>query len=133
MKKLVSPFYFRLAVLSLILEWAVFGFYFIKPVYFNWYLFVIPVYFLVLFVFFHSQLLRSVQKRAPAFVSAYMLLTGIKLFLNIGVLIAFMFLLKNNVVTFAIAFLVQYFLFTSFEIRELLKLFSKNEKISVRK
>jgi len=130
--KNVSPFYFRLVVLTIVMEWAIFGFYFIKPVYFNWYLFIIPAYFLVLFIFFHSQLLKSSKKRAAAFVSSYMLLTGIKLFLNIGILMAFMFTLKTNVVTFTIAFLIHYFLYTGFELKELLKLFSSNDKVPVK-
>lgn len=132
MKSPISPFYFKLSVLSLVLEWLVLGLYYLKNEYFNWFLFAIPIYFLLLFVFFHSQLLKTTNKRAQAFVNTYMLLTGIKLFLNLGVLMVFMFSLKNNVVSFAISFLIQYFLFTGFEIKELLKIFSRNDKVPVK-
>ena len=128
MKSSLSPFYFRLIIITVIIEWIIFGLYFIIPKYFNWYLFVIPMYFLMLFIFFHSQLLKTTTKKPQAFVNGYMLLTGIKLFLNLGVLVTFMFSLKSNVVTFALAFLIQYFVFTSFEIKELLKIFAENDK-----
>ena len=126
MNQTSKPFILRLLFISVIMEVIAYGFYFFKPDFFSYYLLVIPLYFFLLLTFFHISLLRSTQKRAQAFVAKYMLLTGIKLFVNLGILLAIVFSLKDKIVVVVIGFLVQYIVFTAFEVRELLKTFSKN-------
>jgi len=126
MNTTAKPFILRLLLLSIIMEIIGLAFYFFKPGFFSFYVLMIPLYFLITLSFFHVMLLRTTQKRTQLFVSRYMLLTGIKLFVNLGILLALMFSLKDKIVVIVINFLIQYIIYTAFEVRELLKIFSKN-------
>lgn len=121
-----KPFILKSLFLCIVMEVICSGFYFFKPDFFSYYLLAIPLYFFLILVFFHIILLQTTQQRAQLFVSRYMLLTGIKLFINLGVLLALVFILKDKIVVVLINFLIQYIVFTTFEVRELLKIFSKN-------
>jgi len=126
MNQTARPFIIKLLFVSIIIELICFGFYFFKPDFFSFYLIIQPIYFFISIVFFHLSLLKTVEKRAQLFVSRYMMLTGIKLFLNLGVLLALVFILKEKLVWVVLGFLINYIIYTVFEIKELLRIFSKN-------
>lgn len=126
MNPIAKPFIIKLLFLSIVIELICFGFYFFKPAFFSFYLIIQPVYFFAVIVFFHLSLLKSLQQRAQLFVSKYMMFTGIKLFLNLGILLAVVFILKEKLVLVVLGFLVNYIVYTVFEVKELLRVFSKN-------
>jgi hypothetical protein len=121
-----KEFILKLLFLCLFMELASLGFYFFMPQIYSVHLLFIPLYFLGLLVFFHITLLKSIGKRPQTFVSKYMLLTGIKLFVNLGVLLGLIFTIHEKVVVVVLGFLANYMVYTFFEVRELLKEFSKS-------
>ena len=121
----VKPFLNRILISTWILELIAAGLYFSLKQYFSVYVMLVPVYFFLLFTYFHISLINAVQKRELAFISKYMMYTGIKLFINLGVLIAVIFVDKEKAISSALGFLFCYFFYTVFEVRELLVTFKK--------
>ncbi|PIV62048.1 MAG: hypothetical protein COS14_03170, partial [Bacteroidetes bacterium CG02_land_8_20_14_3_00_31_25] len=74
---------------------------------------------------FHYFLIKVSQKRDAIFISKYMLFTGLKLFINIVIVIFIILLYKQFAISNAIGFLICYLVFTVFEVNELLITFNK--------
>ena len=121
----VKPFLNRIIITTWILELISAGLYFSFKPYFSVFVMLIPVYFFLLVTYFHISLINAVQTRELAFISKYMMYTGLKLFINLGVLIAFIFVEKEKAISSALGFLFCYFFYTIFEVRELLVTFKK--------
>ncbi|MFN5183850.1 MAG: hypothetical protein ACK5D5_12590 [Bacteroidota bacterium] len=80
--------------------------------------FILP-YFAIFTPLLHLWLLRNPDPKK--FVMRYMGATGIKLLINLFLILIYGLINKPGAVTFAMAFLVIYFIFTFFEISQLLK------------
>lgn len=127
MKNLNPQYLKNLIFFTAIIESLTLGFFFLFPDSIFWLFFVIPSYFLSITIIFHILLMRSAAKRAQTFISQYMLFTGIRLALNIAALIGSVVLFKQDVIAFASVFIIQYFIYTFLEIRDLLRFFSKSQ------
>jgi hypothetical protein len=125
MNPLVKPYISKLLALTLIIEILVSLLYFITPQIFSYYFLALPFYFFAIMAFFHVLLVTTTEKKAQLFVNRFMLLTGIKLLLNLVIILILAFVLKGIVVPIVICFLILYIIFTIFEVRELLKIISK--------
>jgi hypothetical protein len=86
--------------------------------------FILP-YFMLATPLIHNYFLNNADPKK--FVMRFMAVTGIKLLLNLVMILAYGLILKNGAITFALSFLVIYFTFTSFEIAQLLKHFNTKE------
>lgn len=123
----VKPFLNRILIVTWILELIFAGLYFSFKQYFSLYVMLVPVYFFILVTYFHISLIKAVQKRELDFIAKYMMYTGLKLFINLGVLVALIFAERLQAVSSALSFLFCYFFYTAFEVRELLTCFKKKE------
>ena len=121
----VKPFLNRILIITRVLEIVSAAVYFTFKPYFSIFLMLMPVYFFLLITLFHISLINAVQKSEIAFISRYMLYTGIKLFINLGIIIVFLLALKEKGVSSIIGFLFCYLFYTTFEVRELLVIFKK--------
>ncbi len=80
----------------------------------------IVIYFFALTYISHSILVKISNIRFAKFSSLYMLITGIKMFVNIGFLVLYIWLQPKFVFPFLISFLIIYFSYTVFEVVSLL-------------
>lgn len=125
MNKLIKPFLYKTLIITWLLELASGGIYYSFQNKFSLLIMIIPIYFFAVYFLFHYLLLKASEMRQAIFISKYMMFTGLKLFLNIGVLIAIILLNKEFAINNAISFLICFFIFTFFEVQELLKIVSK--------
>lgn len=70
----------------------------------------------------HFMLQRFSRGNPKRFISYFMAATGLKLFLYLAVLLAFVFSFPNDAVGFIIEFFILYLLYTSYEVYFILKL-----------
>jgi hypothetical protein len=93
-----------------------------------YYLQVFP-YLLVFFIFFNILifylLIRASKLRPAKFISTFMMLTGIKLFVYLISLAGYVFADKPHAVPFLIAFLLLYIFYTVFEVMAVLGFLKK--------
>ncbi|MFM2135904.1 MAG: hypothetical protein RL021_1304 [Bacteroidota bacterium] len=73
-------------------------------------------YFFSLSFLFHLGLVRSTAGRPAAFIRFYMAATTFKLFIHLGILVFFALFNKEQLVPFALSFLLHYLFFTAFEV-----------------
>lgn len=83
----------------------------------------IVLYFFALTFITHNILVKISNVRFARFSSVYMLITGIKMFVNIGFLVIFIWQHPKTAFPFLISFLVVYFSYTIFEVVALLSHF----------
>ena len=69
----------------------------------------------------HIMLLRAGEKDAKKFVPVFMGMVGLKMFISLGMLMAYLALVEESVKSFAVAFLVQYIAYTVLEVTSVLK------------
>ncbi|MFI5164248.1 MAG: hypothetical protein ACHQHP_03260 [Bacteroidia bacterium] len=86
----------------------------------------------VAFVFFitatflvHIRMIEAGKKRPGVLVRNFMVVTVIKFFVYLLILVAYCLLHPENAVRFTSAFLLLYFLFSAFEVAALLKHFKE--------
>jgi len=125
MNKAIKPFFNKTLIITWLLELISAGLYFSFEPKFSFLIILLPVYFFITFFIFHYFLIKVSQKRDAIFISKYMLFTGLKLFINIIVLISIILLYKQFAISNAIGFLICYLVFTVFEVNELLIIFNK--------
>jgi len=75
----------------------------------------------------HIIIVQANKKRQQVFTNRFMVATTLKLFLYVIVLATFLFLQKETAVPFSISFIALYFVFTTFEVIEVLKFIKKNK------
>ena len=85
------------------------------------YLYLIAFMYAVNFLLF-AKLSRSIQNKPNRFINAFMLLNFGKLFLYIILIAIYIFLYRNDAVSFTITFVVYYALFTIYEVTAILKI-----------
>ncbi|OFX28702.1 MAG: hypothetical protein A2X08_01570 [Bacteroidetes bacterium GWA2_32_17] len=125
MNKAIKPFFNKTLIITWLLELISAGVYYSFYPKFSFLIILLPVYFFITFFIFHYFLIKVSQKRDAIFISKYMLFTGLKLFINIIVLISIILLYKQFAISNAIGFLICYLVFTVFEVNELLIIFNK--------
>ena len=125
MNKAIKPFFNKTLIITWLFELISAGLYFSFYPKFSFLIILLPVYFFITFFIFHYFLIKVSQKRDAIFISKYMLFTGLKLFINIIVLISIILLYKQFAISNAIGFLICYLVFTVFEVNELLIIFNK--------
>ena len=104
-----------IAVVSLTLFSSVFAEY-----YFRFF----PLLFIIIFgatLGFHSIMMKYSRESVARFTGAYMLATVIKMLVYLILIISYLYFLNEKPVSFVVTFLVLYFLFTSFEVFELVR------------
>lgn len=109
-------------ILSAILTggmYGVFEFALNKPVTIGYYM--IVVYFLCINSLVHYMLLKAGEKDPKQFVPKFMGAMGLKMFLSLIYIFAYVVLNENEVVYFAVTFLIMYFSYTALEIVSILK------------
>jgi len=126
MNKIFKSFLIKELILSLLAIFLSGALFFSFPQKFSYIIIVMPIYFGVVFSFFHKNILNASQKKDAIFVSRYMLNTALKLFLNLIILVLLIYLFRANALFNSIVFIVYYFAFTYVELKELLSYF--NEK-----
>jgi hypothetical protein len=82
-------------------------------------------FFIVVTISFHFFILNAAKGRPQSFVTFYMGFTALRMVLCLIVIIAYRFIDKPNIIPFAVAFILHYFLFTIFEVTTLLRHFRK--------
>jgi hypothetical protein len=82
----------------------------------------ILVYYTFFTVLIHFWLLKNTDPKK--FIMRFMGITGIKLFINLIVILIYGLTKREGAITFALGFFMIYFVFTFFEIRELLTSFN---------
>jgi hypothetical protein len=83
--------------------------------------FMIPFYF-SLSILIQYILLKGIDKKLASFVNRYMLITVVKLFLLIAVIIIYVFTNKQDALQFMITFFIFYLCYTVFEVVSILRL-----------
>jgi len=84
-------------------------------------LFIILFFLILSNALFHQQL-KVVNERIMRFVNRFMIITGLKLFGFLFIILAYGFIDRKGLVGFALVFLVVYFTFSIFEIIHILKI-----------
>jgi len=125
MNKAIKPFFNKTLIITWLLELVSAGVYYSFEPKFSFLIILLPVYFFITFFIFHYFLIKVSQKRDAIFISKYMLFTGLKLFINIVIVIFIILLYKQFAISNAIGFLICYLVFTVFEVNELLIIFNK--------
>jgi len=89
---------------------------------------VIILFFLLLsnFLFFHQ--LKLVNERILRFVNRFMVITGLKLFMFLFIILIYGFIDRKGLAGFALSFLVVYFTFSIFEVVHIIKIQKKMNK-----
>lgn len=85
------------------------------------YLYLIAFMYAINFLLF-AKLSQAIENKPNRFINAFMLLNFGKLFLYIILIAIYIFLYRNDAVSFTITFVVYYILFTIYEVTALLKI-----------
>lgn len=86
----------------------------------------IILFFVSFTIIMHRYLLKATEDQPKKFVFAFMMFTTVKILLYLGVILVYVFINRADAVAFIMAFFLNYFLFTAFELTAVLKLFQKN-------
>ena len=82
-------------------------------------------FFILLTTAFHFFITKAAKGRPQSFVTFYMGSTALRMMLCLIVIVAYRYIDKPNIIPFAVAFILHYFLFTIFEVTTLLRQFRK--------
>jgi hypothetical protein len=88
----------------------------------------ILVYYIVVTAAIHQWLVKHVEPKK--FVRSFMGITSLKLLLNLIVILIYGFTLRDKAVSFALLFMLIYFVFTFFESSQLIKSFNQKKEKS---
>jgi len=117
-----SRFLIKLLIFSVIVAGAIIAFKQLMPPKYNtstaWFSF---AYFVLLTAGLHYMLISKAKGDPKKFVQNYMLVTSLKLFSSLAVVVVGMLVNRAGASSFAVTFLVLYFIYTIFEIVVLLR------------
>jgi len=85
----------------------------------------IVLFFLSFTVLLHRQLLKSTEGQPKKFVFTFLMMTTVKILLYLAVILVYVMVNRADAIGFIIAFFVNYFLFTAFELSAVMKLLRK--------
>ena len=114
-----------LFILTALVGGIIFGWNYTMPAYANAHAYFILGYYFLFTFGIHYWLTRVGD--AKTFIMKFLGATGIKLFLNLIIILVYGLKNKPGAVTFALFFLFIYFIYTFFEVVQLNKQFRKNE------
>jgi predicted transporter len=83
------------------------------------------VFFIAATTFVHVRILAAEKKRPGLFIRNFMMLTVIKFFVYLIIIVAYCLLKPSSAVAFSSGFLILYFLFSAFEVTALRKHFNR--------
>jgi len=89
----------------------------------------IILFFLSFTILLHRQLLKSTKGQPKKFVYSFLMMTTIKILLYLAIILVYVMLNRADAIGFIIAFFVNYFLFTAFELTAVMKLLRKVSKV----
>ncbi len=112
MKYNLSLLFITLFSIAMIIGWNKF-----MPInYQNNHVYLVVVFFSLFSYIAHILLLNALSaENKNAFTLRFMAMSGVKLFISLFIIIIYAFLNKKQIVSFAIIYLLLYFLFTGFE------------------
>jgi hypothetical protein len=79
------------------------------------------IFFIVITGTLHYFFIKNMEKKPQQFVTTYLGLTGLKLFIYLIIIVGYFITNKNDAVSFILSFLFFYLAFTAFEVFSLLK------------
>lgn len=79
------------------------------------------IFFILTTGILHYLLLKGLEKKPQMFVTYFMGLTGLKMFLYLIIIVIYFFIYKSQAMSFIVSFLAFYILFTIFEVVSLVK------------
>jgi hypothetical protein len=85
----------------------------------------IILFFLSFTILLHRQLLKSTAGNPKKFVYAFLMMTTVKILLYLAVILVYVMVNRDDALGFIVAFFVNYFLFTGFELSAVMKLLKK--------
>ncbi len=87
------------------------------------------LYFYSLTALIHLYLVKTGKNKDPKrFVPSFMGIVGLKMFLSLAYLFAYIAIVQTNIVPFAVSFLVLYFVYTTVEVMALLRVLKKHKE-----
>lgn len=117
MRKQLLRYSLKLLIFTAVILVVALGLYF--TVLQEYYLQIYPLllfYFVILTYIIHIVLLKASEMRPQKFVNKYLLLTTVKLLINIVIITVYLFLNREKAVPFLIVFLIHYLVYTFFEV-----------------
>jgi hypothetical protein len=117
MKSILTDFFRKLIIFSVILSFIVIGLSFLIPT--SYISRVIPllfIFFMIITMISYYILIKAAQMKFIRFLNYYLLITTVKLLLFIVVMITYMMLNKQDAVPFALSFFILYLCYTIFEV-----------------
>jgi len=123
-----NHFLFRLTLLSLaiLVSYGVFFNFFLRQFVisiFPWLL----VYFILITALSHYWLTKSEIVSNSSFINKYIIITTLRLLLNLLFIIVYLLLVKINIVSFVISFLILYLIYAVFELLTVLSSINKKK------
>lgn len=128
MQTIFKGFLYKIIVFTLIVSAVEFGLYTLIPDQFITAMWpYIIIFFFGFTLFMHHNLLKATQGKPQKFIFTFMMFTTIKILLYLALILVYVLLNRTDAVAFIIAFFVNYFLFTLFEILAVLKFLQKEK------
>ncbi|HBX50900.1 MAG: hypothetical protein A2275_11115 [Bacteroidetes bacterium RIFOXYA12_FULL_35_11] len=87
----------------------------------------IPLYFFLIYALTHYLLLKKAEDKFGKFSAMFILMTGLKMILNIAIIVLYVFQDKTRAIPFLIVFICYYIIYTLFEVVSLLNYFKKKK------
>ncbi|OYT17382.1 MAG: hypothetical protein B7C24_02770 [Bacteroidetes bacterium 4572_77] len=127
MQTVLKSFFIKITIFTLVVssfQFLLYSFYSAKYYTTAWPFLI--MFFFVFTAFMHYRLLKATQGRPQKFIFSFMMFTTVKILLYLGLILIYVLLNRADAAAFILAFLLNYFLFTIFEIISVLK-FLKTE------
>jgi hypothetical protein len=87
----------------------------------------VVLFFMTFTLLMHRYLLVSTEGNPKRFVFSFMLITTVKILLYLAIMLIYVLFNRPDAIGFIIAFFVNYFLFTAFELNTVIKLFPSSK------
>jgi len=85
----------------------------------------VVIFFLAFTIVMHYQLLKSTEGNPKKFVFTFLLMTTVKILLYLAVILIYSMFNRPDAMAFILAFFLNYFFFTIFELSAVMKLMKK--------
>ncbi len=124
MKEKLNLFIKNLIIFTLIAGIAEWAFsYFVEVKWFSKSWPFVVLFFMAFTLLMHRYLLVSTEGNPKRFVFSFMLITTVKILLYLAIILIYVLFNRSDAIGFIVAFFINYFLFTAFELNTVIKLF----------
>jgi hypothetical protein len=124
MKEKLNLFIKNLIIFTLIAGIAEWAFsYFVEVKWFSKSWPFVVLFFMAFTLLMHRYLLVSTEGNPKRFVFSFMLITTVKILLYLAIMLIYVLFNRPDAIGFIVAFFINYFLFTAFELNTVIKLF----------